>query len=109
MRGMFQEEDLYRRQITAVKAGITDLIMPDWFQHLATNVMIFCNGFKHHGTAWGEQDELDSNVIHITTSKGGIYNIMVTADRKDACAMTMCPQEVEYIPAPMIEADTRII
>eukprot|EP00973_Karenia_brevis_P048569 6743249-Karenia_brevis.AAC.1 len=74
--------------------------MPDWFQHLAKNVMAFCSGCKNHGTAWGEQDELDANVIHITTSRGDIYNVMVTADRSDHCATTMCPQEVEYIPSP---------
>ncbi len=75
-------------------------IMPDWFQHLAKNVLVFCNGYKHHGTAWGEQDELEPNVIHVTTSRGGIYNVMVTADRNDHCATTMCPQEVEYTPSP---------
>ena len=58
----------------------------------------FSNGFKHHGTCWGEQDELDPCVIHLNVSKGGIYNIMVTVDRNDLCATTMCPQEVEYIP-----------
>ena len=50
------------------------------------------------GVAWGEQDELDPCVIHITTSRGGVYNIMVTADRNDVCAMTMCPDAVEYTP-----------
>ena len=73
--------------------------MPSWFQFLAKNIMVFCNGFKHHGTAWGEQDELDPCVIHITTSKGGVYNIMITADRNDERATTMCPQEMEYIPS----------
>ena len=89
---------LYKRQVTAVKAGVADLIMPSWFGWLAKNVLIFCNGFKHHGTAWEEQDELDPCVLHITVSKGGIYNIMVVADRNDVCATTMCPQDVEYTP-----------
>ena len=81
-----------------MKAGVTDLIMPDWFQHEAKNVMIFCDGFKHHGTSWVEQEELDPNLIHITTPRGGVYNIMVTADRKDACAR-LGPQPVAYIPS----------
>ncbi len=72
--------------------------MPSWFQYLAKNVMVFANGVKHHGTAWGEQDELDPCVIHITTSKGGVYNIMVTCDRADDCAINKCPQEIEYLP-----------
>jgi hypothetical protein len=90
---------MYKRQITAPKAGVADLIMPSWFAWLAKNVMVFCNGFKHHGTSWGEQDELDPCVIHLNVSKGGIYNVLVTADRADMCATTMCPQETEYVPA----------
>ena len=90
---------IYKRQLTAIKAGVSDLIMPSWFQYLAKNIMVFCNGCRHHGMAWGEQDELDPCVIHITTSKGGVYNIMVTADRADECATTMCPQEIEYVPS----------
>ena len=89
---------IYKRQITTAKAGVADLIMPSWFGWLAKNVMVFATGYKHFGLAWGEQDSIDSCVIHITVSKGGIYNIMVTADRNDMCATSMCPQEVEYIP-----------
>ena len=35
---------IYKRQITTVKAGVADLIMPSWFGWLAKNVMVFCNG-----------------------------------------------------------------
>ena len=75
---------------------MVDLIMPSYFAYLATNVTVFCNGFKHLGTAWGEQDELEPSVIHITTSRKGVYNIMVMGDRCDDCARLKCPQEVEY-------------
>lgn len=37
--------------------------------------MVFATGFKQHGTAWGEPDELDPCVLHINVSKGGIYII----------------------------------
>ena len=90
---------IYKRQVTAVKAGVVDLLMPSWFQWLAKDVHIFCNGFKHHGKAWGEQDALDPCVIHLNVSKGGVYNVLVTADRNDMCATTMCPQAVEYSTA----------
>ena len=86
---------LYKRQVTAVKAGVADLIMPDWFAWLAKNVLIFCNGHGHHGTGYGIQDELDPCVLHIHCSKGGLYNVMVLADRNDTCATTMCAQAVE--------------
>ena len=96
---------IYKRQVAAVKAGLTDLIMPSWFQWLAKNVMVFATGYKHFGLAWGEQDSLDPCMIHITVRKGGIYNIMVTADRNDVCATTMCPQVVEYIPAEQLPGE----
>ena len=90
---------MYKRHVTAPKAGLVDLIMPDWFAWLAKNVVIYCSGVKHFGQAWGEQDELDPCVIHINVSKGGVYNVLVVCDRADECATTMCPPEVEYIPA----------
>jgi hypothetical protein len=91
--------------VTAPKAGIVDLIMPSWFAWLAKNVLIFCNGFKHHGTAWGEQDALDHCVIHLNVSKGGTYNVLVTADRNDMCAVSHCPQTCEYQPAEEIPGE----
>ena len=40
------------------------------------------------------------------TSKGGMYNVLITASRADYCAVNMCPQEVEYTTlAPIIEID----
>ena len=81
---------LFKRSVIADKAGVTDLIMPSWFGWLAKDVMVFCNDFRHHGTAWGERDELDPCVIHLNVSKGGIYNIMVTADRNDVCVPPQC-------------------
>jgi len=88
---------MYKRQVTAQKAGLVDIVMPSYFAWLAKNVVIFSTGVKHFGLAWGEQDELDPCVLHLTVSQGGSYNVMIVGDRADACA-TMCPQEVEYIP-----------
>jgi hypothetical protein len=87
---------IYRRQVTAPKAGIADLTMPAWFQYLTKDVMVFCNGVGHFGNAYGEVDELDPCVIHITTSRGGLFNVMVTAARKDTAALA-CPSDVEYM------------
>jgi hypothetical protein len=95
---------IYRRQLTAPKAGIVDLFMPPWFQHLAKDVLVFANGFRHHGTAWAEQDELDPCVIHVNCSRGGLFNVLVTAARKDTCALA-CPPDVEYL-APEKEIPT---
>ena len=73
--------------------------MPDWFQHLAKDVICYSSPAGHHfGLSWAEQDRENPNQIAVGVSKDGIYNVLVTAARADHCAMTMCPQEVEYIP-----------
>jgi len=87
---------LYRRTITASMAGVVDITMPEWFAPIAKNIQVYCNGFRHHGTAWGEQDASYLAVIHINCSRGGSYHVMISADRNDKCATSMCPQEVEF-------------
>ena len=89
---------IYKRQIEAYEEGVNDLIMPEWFGWVASNVMIFCSGDKHFGQCWGECDEINPCIIHLNVSQKGKYNIMILADRNDKCATTMCPQEVEYTP-----------
>ena len=89
---------IYKRQIEAYEEGVNDLIMPEWFGWVASNVMIFCSGEKHFGQCWGECDEINPCIIHLNVSQKGKYNIMILADRNDKCATTMCPQEVEYTP-----------
>jgi len=97
---------IYKRQVTAPKAGLAEVLLPSWFSWLAKNVQVFVNGFKHHGTAWGEQDELDPCIIRLNVSRGGTYNVLIVADRADICATSMCPQETEYIPAVELPSET---
>ena len=91
---------MYKRRITAPKAGIYDLILPDWFAWLAGDTHVHATGFQHFGLCWGERDQLDPCVLHLHVQRGGEYNVLVVADRADQCATTMCPQEVEYLPTP---------
>ena len=95
---------MYRKQVTATKASTITLEMPDWFKHLTKNVIVFCSPDEHFGNAWGKY--IDNNIIEVHTSKGGKYNVLITCDRADLCATSMCPQEVEYIPEnPTINND----
>ena len=87
----------YTRQITTTKASVVECVMPDWFPHLAKDVMVFCNQFQHFGVAWGEQDSTDPRVIHIHTSRGGVDNLIITANRKDFGSVD-CEQAVEFTP-----------
>jgi len=91
---------IYRRQIVATNAQTITLNMSDWFKQLTTNVIIFCNPDEHFGMAWGKYI---NNNIEIHTNKDGKYNILITCDRNDICATTMCEQEIEYIPTKSVE------
>ena len=97
---------IYKRQVTAPKAGLAEVLLPSWFAWLAKDVQVFVNCSKHHGTGWGEQDELDPCIIRLNVSKGGTYNVLLVADRADRCATSMCPQETEYIPAVELPSET---
>ena len=87
---------LYRRQITATKAGMCHIRMPNWFEYLAKNVMVFCTGVRHLGIAWGEQDEKDGCLINVTTNRSGLFNVLITGDRNDHCATNICSPELEF-------------
>jgi len=88
---------MYRRQLQCNR-GNNVLQMPSWFQHLCTDVLCFSSPVHHFGLTWAAQGEDDPNQITIGASKDGLYNVLVTARRKDKCATTMCPQAVEYVP-----------
>ena len=88
---------MYRRQIDAPK-GNTSIAMPSWFKHLCAETMCFASPVRHFGSCWADLDADDANTIILGTSRGGKYNLLVTAKRNDDCARKMCPQEVEYDP-----------
>ena len=80
--------------------GNNTLQMPGWFSHLCADVLCFTSPAGHHfGLSWAAQDEDDPNKITVGVSKDGLYNVLITARRKDKCATT-CPQEVDFVLAP---------
>jgi hypothetical protein len=74
---------MYRRQVTAIKSGLLDCILPDFWQWLATDVMVFVNGVGHTGSGYGAADELDGAVIHVHVTKAGKYNLLICASRNE--------------------------
>ncbi len=98
---------VYRRQLDCAR-GNNVLQMPSWFRHLAQDVMCFTSPAGHHlGLSWAAQDAEDPNKITVGASKAGLYNVLVTARRKDKCATTMCPQDIEYVPAAPPKEETQ--
>ena len=89
---------MYRRQLECSRGNNT-LQMPGWFQHLCTDVLCFTSPAGHHfGLSWAAQNDDDPGKITVGVSRDGLYNVLVTARRKDMCATQKCPQEVEFTP-----------
>ena len=62
---------LYRFQVDAVQGNNT-IQMPDYFKHLATNVMCVASPVRHFGRRWADLDNNDSNCIILGTSRAGL-------------------------------------
>ena len=81
--------------------------MPDWFEFLVDDVLIFTSPYEHFGQSYGKQDQDDKNKIVIICNAEGDYNILITGCRNDeSVTCDKCPKEVEYIREP-IENDQK--
>lgn len=76
--------NIYKYQIKC-KEGNNYIDLPDYFQFLNKDSLVWVNPFKHFGRAWGEVK--DDKKIKIVAEQKGIYNILVFGDRKDEAAM----------------------
>jgi len=94
---------LYRRQVDAIQ-GNNILEMPEFFKHLASHVMCVASPVRHFGLCWADLDA-DAGKVVLGTSKAGLYTVLITARRKDHCALHTCPREVEFVPTPPSDAD----
>ena len=84
-----------RRRTIDMASMTATFEMPEWFAHLAKDVVTQATPFQHFGSAWGQLLE-DGRTIAIHSTMLGQWHILMTAARKDHCATAMCPQEVEY-------------
>ena len=91
---------MYKRQLELVQ-GKNDIALPDWFDLINEEVMVWVNPFRHRGQAWGE---VPGNNLHVDCSKAGVYNVLIMGDRKDHCAKE-CWNGVEVPPVPETEAE----
>ena len=76
--------NIYKYQIKC-KEGNNYIDLPDYFQFLNKDSLVWVNPFKHFGRAWGEVK--NDKKIKIVAEQKGVYNILVFGDRKDETAM----------------------
>jgi hypothetical protein len=62
------------------KVGYNEFSMPDYFDVMNTDVLVYVSPYKHFGAAWGETDR---NKLIIKCSIDGTYNIQVIGTRND--------------------------
>jgi prepilin-type N-terminal cleavage/methylation domain-containing protein len=76
--------NIYKYQIEC-KEGENYIDLPDYFEFLNKDSLVWVTPFKHFGRAWGEVK--NDKKIKIVAEQKGVYNILVFADRKDEAAM----------------------
>ena len=77
--------NIYKYQLKCSE-GDNYIDLPDYFEHLNKDSLVWANPFKHFGRAWGEVIE-GGKRAKIVVDQSGIYNILIFGDRKDAIAM----------------------
>ena len=77
--------NIYKYQIKC-KKGKNYIDLPDYYNYLNKDSLVWVNPVKHFGRAWGEVNK-NGKKVKIVTDKKGIYNILIFGDRKDETAM----------------------
>ena len=87
--------NIYKYQLEC-NEGENYIDLPDYFQHLNTNSLVWANAFQHFGRAWGEVIE-GGKKAKIVCEQSGVYNILIFGDRKDEISLKEFDQYgVEY-------------
>jgi hypothetical protein len=76
--------NIYKYQIECEK-GDNYIDLPDYYNYLNKDSLVWVNPVKHFGIAWGEVE--DNKKVRIVVDKKGTYNILIFGDRKDETAM----------------------
>lgn len=76
--------NIYKYQIEC-EVGNNYIDLPDYYQYLNKDSLVWVNPVKHFGRAWGEVE--DNRKVKIVAEEKGIYNILVFGDRKDETAI----------------------
>jgi len=77
--------NIYKYQIDCTE-GDNYIDLPDYFEHLNQDSLVWVNPFKHFGRAWGEVID-GGKKVKIVVEKSGLYNVLIFGDRKDEIAL----------------------
>jgi hypothetical protein len=76
--------------------GMNEFELPDYFEAMNSDVLVYVSPFKHFGSGWGETV---NNTLHIYCNASGYYNIQVVGTRTDPTMDGVYENNpVEYIP-----------
>ena len=76
--------NIYKYQIEC-EVGNNYIDLPNYYQYLNKDSLVWVSPVKHFGRAWGEVE--DNRKVKIVAEEKGIYNILVFGDRKDETAV----------------------
>ena len=77
--------NIYKYQIKC-KKGKNYIDLPDYYNYLNKDSLVWVNPVNHFGRAWGEVTK-NGKKVKIVTDKKGTYNILIFGDRKDETAI----------------------
>jgi len=77
--------NIYKYQLEC-REGENYIDLPDYFEHLNKDSLVWANPFKHFGRAWGEVID-GGKRAKIVCEQSGTYNILIFGDRKDKLAV----------------------
>jgi hypothetical protein len=63
-----------------VRRDLMSFEMPEYFDVMNTNVLVYVSPFKKVGSAWGETEQ---KTLNVCCSVHGTYNIQVVGTRND--------------------------
>jgi hypothetical protein len=80
------------------EAGLNTFPLPDYFDALNKDVLVYVAPFRHFGAGWGES--VGNNTLNITCSEAGLYNIQVVGTRDDPLMENVYQNEPVEYPDP---------
>jgi len=77
--------NLYKYRVTLPDSGTAQIELPDYFNELNQNAMVWVTPHQHFGRAYAT---IVNNTCTVSGNSAGDYNVLIFAERKDPTAVT---------------------